>query len=84
MPNAPVLPVDDTAAPEVAAFIQLRYRDDRGEWKKDWNVEIRRSASPTWKIRRVGLYRTRQYEIVMQAALPQVVVGMEEDVVVTR
>ena len=77
---------DDTAGNTEERFMSLRWQDDRERWSKERLVDLGTTGNtfPTIRFHRLGMYRTRQWEIVCSSPVLQCVVVMEEDAEVTR
>lgn len=66
--------------------MSLRWQDDRTRWSKERVLDLGRGGDlfPTVRLFRLGLYRTRQWEIVCPTSILQCVVAVEEDAEVLR
>lgn len=75
-------------APDVNAerLMSMRWFDNRERWSKERLIDIgiQGDRFPTVRIHRLGLYRTRQWEIVCAASVLQCIVAIEEDAEVLR
>jgi hypothetical protein len=76
--SVPVIPaVRDPSTPSVS----LRFCDNRVKWSRERIIEVPITASATPKIMRMqslGSYRTRQWEIVLEAVNSVIVTQAEE------
>lgn len=63
------------------AIFSLRWRDDMGPWKNERIINMTdfSAKDPDFTLNRLGIYHTRQWEIVSMSAWPCIAVYMEED-----
>lgn len=69
--------VDDSDRPLV-----IRWQDNRSlVWSKEHTVSLSRigPAPMTLKIPSLGIYRSRQWEIIAQSAVPLIIAAVEEE-----
>lgn len=66
--------------------MSLRWQDDRERWSKERVIDLGLGGDlfPTVRLFRLGLYRTRQWELVCPTSILQCVVAVEEDAEVLR
>lgn len=85
MPDAPDGAYPD-AVLETPALMTVRWCDDRSRWSNEWQIDLGKAgdAFPTVRRHRLGMYRTRQFELVLPSPAIQCVVLMEADDEVCR
>lgn len=63
-------------------YLAIRWQDNRSSaWSKEHLVSLGKigPAITTIKIASLGIYKSRQWEIILQAAFPLVIVTVEEE-----
>lgn len=64
-------------------YMTIRWRDDgKNKWSNEHFVDLKFTGNTgfTARLHRLGIYRTRQYEIAVTENIPFVLVGMEENI----
>lgn len=63
-------------------YLVIRWQDDRrNAWSKEHTIQLGRlgQVPMTLKVPALGMYRSRQWELIAQSAVPFVIVSVEEE-----
>lgn len=76
----------DTAGTTDNRYMSLRWQDDRQTWSNERIIDLGQTGNrfPTIRFHRLGVYRSRQWELVCTATVLQCIVAMEEDAEVAQ